>query len=203
MYGLALVYNAEIENWMDEEQMGSDDHKVEEDFFYKAQRLISPKSVYQLNWNYYLQNTKQDIQSGLRYAITQWEGEQNDVLVEFKRMRLSGTPDEDERILQIQLVIESILEYVCKTQYKFNDYDEIDDKELARLSEIFEREYYGYVTDTELVQAMDRLLNIFDATTPQENITDLHIASETIESTSTVERNQVKQCLDDESDEYY
>ena len=41
--------------------------------------------------------------------------------------------------------------------------DDIDDAELARSSEIFEREYYGYIADTELVEAMDRFLNIFNA----------------------------------------
>ncbi|CAF4943129.1 unnamed protein product, partial [Rotaria sp. Silwood1] len=159
-----------------------------EQIFDRLQELgLNPPAINENNRMYGL---ALDIESGLRYAITQWEGEQNDVIVEFKRMRLSDNPDEDERILEIQLIIECILDYVCKTQCKSNNHDEIDDKELARLSDIFEKEYYGYVTDTELVQAMDRFLNIFDATTPLENITDLHTASETIESTSTVERNQ-------------
>jgi hypothetical protein len=59
-----------------------------------------------------------DIQSGLRYAITQWEGEENDVVVEFKRMRLSQNPHEDERTLQIELVMEYILDQICMIEYK-------------------------------------------------------------------------------------
>ncbi len=59
-----------------------------------------------------------DIHSGLRYAITQWEGEENDVVVEFKRMRLSHNPHDDERTLQIELVMENILDQICRIEYK-------------------------------------------------------------------------------------
>ena len=58
-----------------------------------------------------------DIESGLRYAITRWEGEQHrDVIVEFKRMRLSNNPDEDERMLEIQLILENMIDRICWTQ---------------------------------------------------------------------------------------
>jgi hypothetical protein len=59
-----------------------------------------------------------DIESGLRYAITQWEGDQNDIVVEFKRMRLSHNPTEDERTLEIYLIIESIIDEVCAQEIK-------------------------------------------------------------------------------------
>ncbi len=61
-----------------------------------------------------------NIESGLRYAITQWEGEQNDVVVEFKRMRLSHNPKDDERTLQIELIIENILDKIRLAEPKSN-----------------------------------------------------------------------------------
>lgn len=94
--------------------------------------VVSPKLVHHLNWNQYFQNTKQvmilpslnqyaaslkDIESGLRYAITRWEGEHHhDILIEFKRMRLSHNPDEDKRMLEIQLILENIIDQICSTQ---------------------------------------------------------------------------------------
>ena len=66
--------------------------------------------------NHYAASLK-DIESGLRYAITRWEGEHHhDILIEFKRMRLSHNPDEDERMLEIQLILENIIDQICSTQ---------------------------------------------------------------------------------------
>ncbi|CAF3600940.1 unnamed protein product [Rotaria socialis] len=89
----------------------------------------------------------------VRYAVTQWEGHQDEIVVQFKRMRLSDDPENDERLLEAQIIIEQLINKVCVEE---NTYD-IDDYELAALSEIFEREYYGYLTDTELVLAMNKL----------------------------------------------
>lgn len=61
------------------------------------------------------------MESGLRYAITQWEGEHNDIVVEFKRMRLSRTPTEDERILDTYFVLEHLVDQICAQQGTFND----------------------------------------------------------------------------------
>jgi hypothetical protein len=61
-----------------------------------------------------------DIESGLRYAITQWEGDQNDIVAEFKRMRLSHNPADDERTLQIYLIIENIIDELCTQELKSN-----------------------------------------------------------------------------------
>ncbi len=60
----------------------------------------------------------QDTESGLRYAITQWEGEQNEVIIQFKRMRLSHNPDDDERTLQIQMIIENILDKITGIEHE-------------------------------------------------------------------------------------
>lgn len=60
-----------------------------------------------------------NVQSGVRYAITQWEGHHNEILIEFKRMRLSEDPDTDERILQTQLVIEKLINKVCFQESKY------------------------------------------------------------------------------------
>ncbi|CAF1498631.1 unnamed protein product [Adineta steineri] len=53
---------------------------------------------------------------------------------------------------------------------------DIEDAELARLSEIFEREYYGYVADTKLIEAMDSLLIISETNKPNENDDFSHLS---------------------------
>ena len=133
-----------------------------------------------------------DLDSGRRYAVTQWEGEHNDILVEFKRMRLSENPDDDERMLHVQSVIDEILNCVCFETGNIVEIpylkestetvtvillanDDIDDVELARWGEIFERQYYGYVTDDELVEAMNRLLNITGANTASNDFRESNI----------------------------
>ncbi|UJR06723.1 hypothetical protein I4U23_011012 [Adineta vaga] len=63
-------------------------------------------------------------------------------------------PVEDERTLDIYLIMEYIIDQVCGEKAKTNDSlhpGDIEDVELTRLSEIFDREYYGYVADLELV----------------------------------------------------
>lgn len=125
----------------------------------------------------------------MRYAVTQWEGKQDEVMVEFKRMRLCENYDDNEMEAEIQTLLdhivnqiydqESISTYIFRIFHitKMNsinslDSYEIDDHQLAALSVIFEREYYGYITDTELVEAMDRLL-AYDNNNRQEQLMDV------------------------------
>lgn len=54
----------------------------------------------------------QDHQSGLRYAVTRWEGQHNEVLAEFKRMRLSEDPYGDQRLLDTHATIQQIVHQV-------------------------------------------------------------------------------------------
>jgi hypothetical protein len=74
---------------------------------------------------------------------------------------------------------------------------------LKGLSEIFEKEYHGYISDTELVQAIDRLFNISDTTPPYENISDSQMLPEITQSTFIIQSNQVNLCQDEGSGEYY
>ncbi|CAF1292858.1 unnamed protein product [Adineta ricciae] len=202
MYGLALIYNIEIDKSMDEDELQIDSQQVSGCSLHNDQRLVSPKSTFQLNWMDYTQNTKWDVQSGLRYAITQWEGEQNDIVVEFKRMRLSHTPTEDERILDTYFVLEHMIDQICEQRDIFH-HDDIDDAELARLSEIFERQYYGYVTDTELVEAMDRLIITSNANNCNQNGDCLQATIRLTAEPDRFDRNDPQNLQDMDDDEYY
>ncbi|CAF2070785.1 unnamed protein product, partial [Rotaria magnacalcarata] len=180
----------------DVDDMVSDDQDMEQKLLCKEQRLVSPKTTCQVNWNDYMEMTKQvillhlilyityssfkDIQYGLRYAITQWEGEQDEVRVQFKRMRLSEDPQNDERVLQTQFVLDDIVQQICFTENKYIDYGEIDDYELAALSEKYEKEYYGYLSDNELILAMDRLF-------PEEEPMSPYLSTNSTETTSIIE----------------
>ncbi len=84
-----------------------------------------------------------------------------------------------------------------------SDFDEQDDAELVRLSEIFEKEYYGYITDDELIRASDLLFNIYETTATHETKGDLQTLPEKMETTSTAQSNQMNKSYDDDSDEYY
>jgi len=74
----------------------------------------------------------------------------------------------------------------------FLDSDDIDDNELAYYSEICEKNYYGFVTDAEMIQA-DRLLNTFNKTIPYENMIDSQTLSELVELLSKLLSNQLNQ----------
>ncbi|CAF1381218.1 unnamed protein product [Rotaria magnacalcarata] len=180
MHGLALIYNSELELNSDVDDMVSDDQDMEQKLLCKEQRLVSPNTTCQVNWNDYMEMTKQDIQYGLRYAITQWEGEQDEVRVQFKRMRLSEDPQNDERVLQTQFVLDDIVQQICFTENKYIDYGEIDDYELAALSEKYEKEYYGYLSDNELILAMNRLF-------PEEEPMSPNLSTNSTETTSIME----------------
>ncbi|CAF1185451.1 unnamed protein product, partial [Rotaria magnacalcarata] len=118
-----------------------------------------------------------DAESGIRYAITQWEGQQDEILNEFKRMCLSDHLGNDERLLEIHLIARDIVNQVCAEESSY----ELDDHELAALSAIFEKEYYGYIADAELVLAMDRLFSNVTDTNQHEQ----HLDKELVDTTST------------------
>jgi hypothetical protein len=80
---------------------------------------------------------------------------------------------------------------------------QIDDYELVRLGEIFEKEYYGYVSDMELIQAMNTLLNTFDIPQLKEIDSDSQMLTETSGSILSIQSNQGNQSQNDDSDEYY
>ncbi len=81
--------------------------------------------------------------------------------------------------------------------------DEIDDDELARLSAIYEKEYYGYVTDTELVEAMNRLLHICNTLETCDTKRDSHMLPEIMEAKLINQNEIMHQTQHEDSDEYY
>ncbi len=80
---------------------------------------------------------------------------------------------------------------------------EVADDELVRIATMLEREYYGYISDNELIQAMDRLLNLRDTSPNQETNGDSYTTTETMESMNTIQSIQTKEYQDDDSDEFY
>ena len=78
---------------------------------------------------------------------------------------------------------------------------ELDDHELAAFSEIFEKEYYGYIADAELVLAMDRLFNNVNDTNQYEP--HQHIESVDKTSTFSILRSDQPRYSDDDMEDYY
>lgn len=68
------------------------------------------------------------------------------------------------------------------------DSDDIDDNELVYYSEICENNYYGYVTDAEMIQT-DRLLDESNKIMSYENMIDSQTLSELVELLSRLLSN--------------
>ncbi|CAF2134503.1 unnamed protein product [Rotaria magnacalcarata] len=104
-------------------------------------------------------------------------------------MHLSEDPQNDERVLQTQFVLDDIVQQICFTENKYIDYGEIDDYELAALSEKYEKEYYGYLSDNELILAMNRLF-------PEEEPISPNLSTNSTETTSIMESTSSTECME-------
>ncbi|CAF5225388.1 unnamed protein product, partial [Rotaria magnacalcarata] len=111
-------------------------------------------------------------------------------------MRLSEDPQNDERVLQTQFVLDDIVQQICFTENKYIDYGEIDEYELAALSEKYEKEYYGYLSHNELILAMDRLFPAEEPMSPSLSTNSTETTS-IIESPSSTEDMELQKSIED------
>ncbi|CAF4378661.1 unnamed protein product, partial [Rotaria magnacalcarata] len=87
--------------------------------------VLSPYVACQTDWNQSTFNTREltrtrDISNNIfplqdhaisrRYAVTYWAGDQDDIMAEFKRLQLNHTPHEDERIIDVQYILDILIE---------------------------------------------------------------------------------------------
>jgi hypothetical protein len=68
---------------------------------------------------------------------------------------------------------------------------------------VFEKEYYGYIADTELVEAMNRLLTVCNAPKPIESNAFSQATTQIVKPSCNFNSNHIDQCEEFDSDEYY
>ena len=56
------------------------------------------------------------MQSGVKYLITQWKGQGDVILVEFKRMCRNEHSEYDERTIGTQLVNDQLIDNICSQE---------------------------------------------------------------------------------------
>jgi len=80
----------------------------------------------------------------------------------------------------------------------------MDNHKLAFYGEIFEKTFYGDISDDELIRGeMDLLLKIYTTTATQKNIDNPQTLPETMKTTFKTQSNQMNQSYNDESDKYF